>query len=210
MEIIITKVLDTKKHKKLLSKMTKGFNKDYANAGDNINPTSHNKLAKKTMKSKRYAPNFIVDKHSLEIVGYTIVENKGMFVGIQVVYVLPEYRGKGYAKLVYQYIMSIAEQTSISLSMRRAKEKSKFFKDLGFTNFMPDIKVDHNGMVISRQVSDRGLCNLSTWGMFDNTVENISKWQQLAANNPLSSVDRENKLMAELSINDTTQELEVA
>ena len=209
MKILLGKIQDTKKHKKLLSRMVKGFRKDYADEGDNISPDSHNKIASAYMKGKGGLATFIVDGTTNAIVGYTILKAKSPFLDIDTVYILPEFRGNGYAKAVYEDILSDNEDVMITLSMRRAKEKNEFFRSLGFTNFMGDIGVDAEG-IEHIQIGDKGLCHLTTMGMIDNTVENISKWQEIAEDRSLSQQQRNNRLMAEMSINDTTKELEVA
>ncbi len=116
---------------------------------------------------------------------------------------------KGYAKAVYEFILSNNEDVMITVSMRRAKEKNEFFRSLGFTNFMGDIGVDAEGRE-HIQIGEKGLCHLTTMGIIDNTVENISKWQEIADDRTLSSEQRDNRLMAEMKINNTTNELEVA
>lgn len=209
MKILLGKIQDTKKHKKLLSRMVKGFRKDYANEGDNISPHSHNKIASAYMKGKGGLATFIVDGTTNAIVGYTILKEKTPFLDIDTVYILPEFRSKGYAKAVYEIILSNNKDVMITVSMRRAKEKNKFFRSLGFTNFMGDIGVDAEGRE-HIQIGEKGLCHLTTMGIIDNTVENISKWQEIADDRTLSSEQRDNRLMADMTINNTTNELEVA
>jgi GNAT superfamily N-acetyltransferase len=210
MNIALGRIEQSKRDKKLLSKMVKGFLIDYTNQGDNVSGHSHSKIASSYIKGKsgEFA-SFVCDKNTKEIVGYVVVSPAEIFHIIDTVYILPEYRGKGYAQLVYAYLISVFDDTAISISMRRAKEKNKFFKDLGFTNFMGDIAVDDEG-IEHIQIGDKGLCHLTTTGMIDNTVNNINKWQQIADDRSLSSKQRDIKLMAEMSINDTTKKLETA
>ena len=82
----------------------------------------------------------LIIKETQQIIGIAGLVDREGIDHIDIGYgMLPEYRGKGYAQLVYAYLISVFDDTAISISMRRAKEKNKFFKDLGFTNFMGDI-----------------------------------------------------------------------
>lgn len=209
MKIILAQIQDTKKHKKLLSRMVKGFRKDYANEGDNVSPHSHNKIASAYMKGRGGLATFIVDRNTNAIVGYTILKEKSPFLDIDTVYILPEFRSKGYAKAVYETILSDNDDVMITVSMHRAKEKNEFFRSLGFTNFMGDIGVDAEGRE-HIQIGEKGLCHLTTMGIIDNTVKNIAKWQEIADDRSLSQEQRNFRIMAEMTINDTTKELEVA
>ena len=208
------KPVGNKKDLKVLNHMVKGFVKDYVNAGDKLKTQSHNKIAKEILKSKNNDVTFWI--HNNQLVGFTNIKALVQFVEIEMIYVLPEHRGKGLSTEIYKAIMSYSSNNEycITLSMGRILKNVDYFRSLGFTNFIGNVVSSlaaEQGYVGKNtiQYGDKGLAHITTQGIFDLCAENVTQWSKLIDEMPEGEQGQEwfnKQLLHTMVINDTTGE----
>ena len=205
-------VENTKKDIKVLNHLVKGFVKDYAQAGDKLSTTNHNKIAKSMLKGR--TSNIALWFNNNELIGYTQCNVKYHFLNIEQIYILPAHRNSGLANKIYKAIMSQPDtEFMITLSMGRIEENIEYFRSLGFTNFIGDVVaslVKDDGInATNLQYGKKGLAHLTTQGVFDLCIENVNMWNVLVEQMPDDHTAEKwfhTALLENMIINDTTGE----
>tara|TARA_R100000734_G_C3306861_1_gene97367 strand:+ start:69 stop:710 length:642 start_codon:yes stop_codon:yes gene_type:complete len=98
----------------------------------------------------------IIDGNSVGFIQLQSYSSRsGSSLGLENIYVKPEYRKLGYAKLMYEQAIDEFELELMSISYHRVKKPSqiKYWNDIGF---------NHIKLIPGQMGSDKGLCNLMT------------------------------------------------
>ena len=111
----------------LAYKMARLWTNDYRNAGDYTVQVPISYIEKSTKIG-----NLVMVLASGSCVGFGGLKFINGTRAIEIVYVIPQFRGQGIGKQLYQHLMNVENATEIELTYKRAIEKIHYWKELGF------------------------------------------------------------------------------